>query len=155
MRSLSRVQLFATPWIAAYQAPLSMGFSRQECWSGVPMLCLVTWSCLTLRPDGLGPARLLSPGNNTGAGFHSLLQGNLPHPGLEPGSPALQVDSLRSEPPGKPKNTGAGSLTLLQGIWRMEPEKMATHSSILAWKIPWTEEPGRLQPMGLQELDTT
>ena len=32
---------------------------------------------------------------------------------------------------------------------------MATHSSILAWKIPWTEEPGRLQSMGLQELDTT
>ena len=34
---LSRVQLFATPWTAAYQAPLSMGFSRQEYWSGVPL----------------------------------------------------------------------------------------------------------------------
>ena len=33
---LSRVRLFATPWTAAYQAPLSMGFSRQEYWSGVP-----------------------------------------------------------------------------------------------------------------------
>ena len=32
---------------------------------------------------------------------------------------------------------------------------MATHSSILAWEIPWTEEPGRLQSMGLQESDTT
>ena len=32
---------------------------------------------------------------------------------------------------------------------------MATHSSILAWKIPWTEEPGRLQSVGLQESDTT
>ena len=32
---------------------------------------------------------------------------------------------------------------------------MATHSSILAWRIPWTEEPGRLQSMGLLELDTT
>ena len=33
------------------------------------------------------------------------------------------------------------------------PEKeMATHSSILAWKIPWTEEPGRLQSMGLQRV---
>ena len=32
---------------------------------------------------------------------------------------------------------------------------MATHSSILAWTIPWTEEPGRLQSMGLQESDTT
>ena len=35
-KSLSRVRLLATPWTAAYQAPLSMGFSRQEYWSGVP-----------------------------------------------------------------------------------------------------------------------
>ena len=32
---------------------------------------------------------------------------------------------------------------------------MATHSSILAWEIPWTEEPGRLQCMGSQRVDTT
>ena len=37
VNSLSRVWLFATPWTAAYQAPLSMGFSRQEYWSGVPL----------------------------------------------------------------------------------------------------------------------
>ena len=36
MKSLSRVQLFATPWTIAYQAPLSMGFSRQGYWSGLP-----------------------------------------------------------------------------------------------------------------------
>ena len=36
VKSLSHVQLFATPWTVAYQAPLSMGFSRQECWSGLP-----------------------------------------------------------------------------------------------------------------------
>ena len=36
-KSLSRVWLFATPWTAAYQAPLSMRFSRQEYWSGVPL----------------------------------------------------------------------------------------------------------------------
>ena len=34
-------------------------------------------------------------------------------------------------------------------------KEMATHSSILAWKIPWTEEPGGLQSTELQELDTT
>ena len=40
--------------------------------------------------------------------------------------------------------------------WEDPLEKeMAIHSSILAWKIPWTEEPGRLQSMGLQELDMT
>ena len=36
-KSLSRVRFFVTPWTAAYQAPLSMGFSRQEYWSGVPL----------------------------------------------------------------------------------------------------------------------
>ena len=37
VKSLSRVRLLATPWTAAYQAPLSMGISRQEYWSGVPL----------------------------------------------------------------------------------------------------------------------
>ena len=68
MKSLTRVRLFVTPWTAAYQAPPSMGFSRQECWSGLPFP---------------------SPGD-------------LPDPGIEPWSPALQADALPSEPPGKP-----------------------------------------------------
>ena len=38
VKSLSRARLLATPWTGAYQAPLSMGFSRQEYWSGVPLL---------------------------------------------------------------------------------------------------------------------
>ena len=52
-----------------------------------------------------------------------------------------------------PANAGdAGSIHRLGG----PPEKeMATHLSILAWEIPWTEEPGGLQPMGSQESDTT
>ena len=37
VKSLSHVQLLVTPWTAAYQAPLPMGFSRQEYWSGVPL----------------------------------------------------------------------------------------------------------------------
>ena len=61
-------QNFATPWTVAYQASPSMGFSRQECWSGLPFP---------------------SPGD-------------LPDPGIEPRSPALQADALPSEPPGKP-----------------------------------------------------
>ena len=43
--------------------------------------------------------------------------GDLPDPGIEPRSPALQADSLPGEPPGKPKNTGVGSLSLLQGTF--------------------------------------
>ena len=58
-----------------------------------------------------------SPGKNTGVGCHALHPGDLPNPGIEPRSPTLQVDSLQSEPPGKPKNTGVGSLSLLQGIF--------------------------------------
>ena len=47
VKSLSRVRLLATPWTAARQAPPSMGFSRQECWSGVPLPSLsdLTTSC--------------------------------------------------------------------------------------------------------------
>ena len=41
-KSLSRIRLLATPWTAAHQAPPSMGFSRQEYWSGVPLLSPMT-----------------------------------------------------------------------------------------------------------------
>ena len=65
----SSFQLFATPWTVARQAPLSVGFSRQEHWIGFPFP---------------------SPGD-------------LPSPGIKPRSPALQADSLSSEPPGNQK----------------------------------------------------
>ena len=55
-----------------------------------------------------------SPDKITGVGCHAS-PGDLPNPGFEPRSPALQVDSLPSETPGKLKNTGMGSLSLLQG----------------------------------------
>ena len=55
------------------------------------------------------------------------------------------------------KNLPAMQETWVQSLGCEDPleKKMATHSSILAWKIPWTEEPGRLQSMGSQESDTT
>ena len=55
VKSLSRVWLLATPWTVAYQAPLSMGFSRQEYWSGLPLPSL-------LRPDYLesNPSSILT-----------------------------------------------------------------------------------------------
>ena len=67
VKSLSHVRFFVTPWTVTCQAPLSMGFSRQEYWSGLPFP----------PPE------------------------DLPNPGIEPGSPALQADALPSEPPGK------------------------------------------------------
>ena len=72
------------PMDESLQAPQSVGFSRQEYWSGLPFP---------------------SPGD-------------LPNPGIEPRSPALQEDCLSSESAGKPKNTGVGSLPLLQGLFR-------------------------------------
>ena len=58
-----------------------------------------------------------SPGKNTKVGCHVFLQGNLPNPGIKPGSPTLKANSLQSEPRGKPKNTEGSSLSLLQGIF--------------------------------------
>ena len=59
----------------------------------------------SLWPHGLWPARLFcpwnSPSKNTRVGSHSLLQGDLPDPGIKPESPTLQADSLLSEPPEK------------------------------------------------------
>ena len=55
------------------------------------------------------------------------------------------------------KNMPATQETWVRSLgWEDPLEKgMATHSSILAWRIPWTEEPCGLQPMGSQEMDTT
>ena len=88
VQSLSRIQLFCDPMDCSPPGSSSMGFSRQEHWSGLPFP---------------------SPGD-------------LPNPGIEPGSPALQADSLPSEPTGKPEkwvlspNVGFGWLwTLVNG----------------------------------------
>ena len=53
------------------------------------------------------------------------------------------------------KNLPAMQETQLRSLGWEDPleEEMATHSSILAWRIPWIEEPGRFQPLGLQKLE--
>ena len=48
----------------------------------------------------------------------------------------------------------AGDSGLIPGLEDPLEKEMATHSNILAWKIPWTEEPGRLQSMSLQKSQT-
>ena len=78
--------------------------------------------CPTLcNPWTVAPARLLCPwGFSRQECWNGLLYpppGDLPGPGIKPRSPSLQADSLRPEPPGKPKNTGVVSLSLLQGIF--------------------------------------
>ena len=57
---------------------------------------------------------------------------------------------------GKEPPVNAGGMQVPSLGWEDPLEKvMATHSSILAWRIPWTEEPGGYSPWGLKELDTT
>ena len=53
---------------------------------------------------------------------------------------------------GKESACNAGDLGLIPGSGRSPGEGNGSHSSILAWKIPWTEEPGGLQSMGLQKV---
>ena len=90
--SLSRVWCFATPWIIAYQASLSMEFSRQEYWSRLPFP---------------------SPGN-------------LSDPGMEPGSSALQTDSLPSERQGKPMFQGSNPCSL---YWQTDSYQLCRQGS--------------------------
>ena len=85
----SRVGLPATPWSAAHQAPLSIGFSRQEYLSGLP--------------------------------FPSL--GDLPNPGIKPGSPALQADFFSFEPPGKPSGRAIVMQTSLLPLTEEQPTR--------------------------------
>ena len=74
----------------------------------------------SLRPHAQQPARLLCPWGfsrqEDWSGLPCPAPGDLPNPGNKPRSSALQADSLLSEPPGKPKTTGVGSLSLLQRI---------------------------------------
>ena len=74
-------------------------------WLGKKVKVLVAQLCPTLCNPLDGPTRLLClwncPGRNTRVGCHLTSPGDLPHQGIEPGYPALQADSLPSEPPGK------------------------------------------------------
>ena len=83
----SRVRLCATPWTADHQAPPSLGFSRQEHWSGLPVPSSMhesekwKWNCSVVsdssRPHGLQPTRILRPwdfpGESTRVGCHCFL----------------------------------------------------------------------------------
>ena len=113
LNCFSHVQLFAILWTIARQAPLSMGFSRQEYWTGLPC-----------RPPG-----------------------DLPDPGIK-------LISLRSP-------ALSGGFFTTSAIWEAHSipvsgnpmeASTATHSSILPWRIPWTEEPGGYVPRGRKRV---
>ena len=90
-------------------------------WSRCAVLCLVAVMSNSLWPHGLQSVRLLCPWGFSRQEYWSGLPcpppQDCPNPGNKARSPTLRTDSLPSEPPGKPKNTGVGSLPLLQGIF--------------------------------------
>ena len=131
---------FEIPWILAHQTPLSVGFPRQEYWSGSPFpspgdlpkpgikpkchYCAVLSQSVVsdfLQPCGLQPPRFLCSWGFSRQRYRGGLPcpapGDLPNPGIKLRSPALQDDSSPSKPPGKPKNTGVDSQSLLQRIF--------------------------------------
>ena len=86
-----------------------------------------------------------SSGKTTGVGWHALF---LPDPGIKPRSPPLWADSFPSELPGKPKNTGVGSLSLLQGIFPTQESNRGllhcrrilyqlSYQGICSWQEGW------------------
>ena len=91
----------------------------------------------SLQPHGLySPWN--SPGQNTGVDSRSLLQGNIPNPGIEPRFSTLQADSLPAEPPGKPKNTKVGSLSPLQRIFlTQESNRGLLHCSWILYQLSY------------------
>ena len=184
---LSCVRLFATPWTIAHQVPLSMEFSRQESWSGLPFptpgdlphpgtkptspasavlagrffttgttgevsissvqFSSVTHSCPTLC-DPMNPS---TPGLLV---HHQLLEFTQTHEvsiGAANRQISLQRASLLTQ---MVKNSPAMQETWFPSLGGEDrPEKvMVTHSNILAWRIPRTEETGGLQSMGSQNV---
>ena len=159
----SRAWHFETLWTVARQVPLSMGFSRQGYWSGLPCPppeiqihsswgSCIAGGCFPAEPPGkpqetclgihftnvccLRSLTNIEPDAVHGLNFHMFSgRGIFISTGLHSVKESMQETRVRS----------LGWEDPLE--W-----EMATHSSILAWKIPWTEESGRLQSMGSQSL---
>ena len=132
----------------------------------VTQSCLILCSLMDWSPPGSSVHGILQARILYWSGKPFPSSGDLPDPGIEPSSPALQADSLLSEPEllkelailGFPGGASVKEPTCQcrrREGWSLgweDPleEGMASHSSILVWRIPWTEEPGGLQSMGSQ-----
>ena len=128
VKSLSRNQLLATPWTAAYQAPPSMEFSRQEYWSGVP---------------------LRSPHVQLGGLKFSFgyMGEQMKEEDQLPGQHLTNSAILGKHLGVSKSRTRLSDFPFTFHFHALE-KKMATHSSVLAWRIPGTGEPGGLLSTG-------
>ena len=149
MKSLSRVRLLATPWTAAHQAPPSMGFSKQEYWSGVPLPsprvnCNESYN---LRVIMTCPCRLTSYNNLTmlvgdvGGGNGTPLQYSCLENPMDGGAWKAAAHGVAKS------RTRQSDFTFTFHFHALEKE-MATHSSVLTWRIPGMGEPGGLPSLG-------
>ena len=142
---LIRIQKYCSPhcqhtqtWQKPHKRPPRFSWQSLSCCS-CRVASVVSDS---VQPHRWQPIRFLcpwdSPGKNSGVGCHFLLQ-------------SLSYSFLLSQ---MVKNLPAMQKTRVQSLRQEDPlEKgMDTHSSILAWRIPWTEVPGGLQPMGSQRV---
>ena len=135
---LRRVQIFVTPWTAAYQAPSSMGLPRQEYWSGLPL------------PSPIQPYIHMYP-------FSPRLPPIFIYIFKYVVCTQLQYSCLENPMGGgawwaavhgvSKSRTWLSDFTFTSHFHALEKE-MATHSSVLAWRIPGTGEPGGLPSMG-------
>ena len=118
-------------------------------WNGISPVLVLSHSVMSdsLQPHRLWPARLFCPWGFSRQEYWSGLPcpppGDLPNPGIKPRSPALQVDSLPSEPPGKLKDTRVSSLFLLQGIFlTQESNQGLLHCRCILYQLNYQESPG-------------
>ena len=156
LNSFSHVRLFATLWAVVRQTSLSMGFSRQDYWSGLPYS--LPWD---LPDPGIKIVSSATPSMQVGS-LPLSHQGNL----------YIQWNSSKTETESQIQKTNQwlplGASLVVQLVknfpamqenwvqcltWEdLLEKKMAPHSSILAWRIPWTEKSGGLQSMGSQRV---
>ena len=157
--SIQRCPIIWTLWTVACQAPLSIGFCRQEYWSGLP--CPSFRGSSQLREE---PVSLRFTCFDRRALYH---QHHLGSPSKEPeiGKTVLKAWPYQIWEISMRLMGFSGGARGKEPAWQWRIRKrhgvpslgledllVATHSSILAWRITWTEEPGRLQSTGLHRV---
>ena len=149
VKLLSHVQLFAMLLTVVQQAPLSMGFSRQESWSGLPFPSPgdlpnpgIEYGSPTLQADSL-------PWQNRRRQCNSWLR---KFPWRRDRLPTPVSLGFPGGSDGKESTCNEGELGSVPGLGRSPGGGHGNHSSIPAWKSPWTEKPGGLQSMALQNV---
>ena len=129
---VSHVRLFVTPWTVAYQTPPSMGFPKQEYWSGVPLP-----SPETSGDHGIKTFTFERYYNASLIWCPSIIKGF-------PGGSGRKESACNAGAPGSIPESG-----------RSPREGTGNPLQYSCLEIPWTEEPGRLQSMGSQRVDMT